>query len=116
MKEFLLLFRGGDDMSNVRESPETAQKHLVKWKAWMEGLGRQGKFIGGQPLAGGGAVISGSDKVVTDGPYVEGKEIVGGYLLVRATDMQDAVRLSRDCPIFEADGVVEVREIRQLES
>ncbi|HTY57918.1 MAG TPA: YciI family protein [Bacteroidota bacterium] len=116
MKDFLLLFRGGNDMTAMRESPENYQQHLVKWKAWMEALGKQGKFLGGQPLSGEARVISGSKKVVTDGPYVEGKEIIGGYLLVRAADMKEAVRLSSDCPIFEADGIVEVREIRELEA
>jgi len=116
MKEFLLLFRGGNDMTAMRESPESYQQHLVKWKAWMEALGKQGEFIGGQPLSGEASVITGSDRVVTDGPYVEGKEIVGGYLLVRADDMHEALRLSSDCPIFEADGVVEVRGIQQIEA
>lgn len=103
-------------MSAMRESPENYQQHLVKWKAWMEALGKQGKFIGGQPLSGEGTVISGSEKVVTDGPYVEGKEIVGGYLLVRAHDLKEAVQLSSGCPIFDADGAVEVREVQQLQA
>ena len=116
MNEFLLLFRGGEDMSALRESPEAYQKQLTKWKSWMESLGKQGKFIGGQPLAGGGTVIKGKRKVVTDGPFVEGKEIVGGYILIKAKDMQDAVTASRDCPIFDADGIVEAREVRQLQA
>jgi len=103
-------------MTAMRESPENYQKHLMKWKAWMDALGKQGKYIGGQPLSGGGTVISGSRKVVTDGPYIEGKEIVGGYIVVRAGDLNEAIRLSSDCPIFEADGVVEVREIEQREA
>jgi hypothetical protein len=116
MKEFLLLFRGGEEgMTASGQSPEIFQQHMMKWKTWMENLGKQGKFIAGQPLAGGGSVVKGKNRVVTDGPFVEGKEIVGGYLIVKATDIRDAVEISKNCPIFEYDGIVEVREVQQLQ-
>jgi hypothetical protein len=116
MKEFLLLFRGGEEgMSRAKSSPERYQNHMMKWKSWMESLGKQGKFIGGQPLASGGSVISGGKKIVTDGPFVEGKEIVGGYLMIKANDLKDAVEISKNCPIFEYGGIVEVREVEQLQ-
>jgi len=102
-------------MAAAKSSPERYQKHMMKWKTWMENLGKQGKFIAGQPLAQGGSVISGGKKVVTDGPFVEGKEIVGGYLMIKARDLADAVELSKNCPIFEYDGIVEVREVEQLQ-
>lgn len=115
MKEFLLLFRGGDEgMTAAKQSPEKFQQHMMKWKSWMESLGKQGKFIAGQPLAAGGSVITGGRRVVTDGPFVEGKEIVGGYLMIKAADLQEAVALSKNCPIFEYEGIVEVREVQQL--
>ena len=116
MKEFLLIFRGGEDMSTMRESPEKYQKQLMKWKTWMENLGKSGKFVGGHPLAGGGTVIKGGKKVVTDGPFIEGKEIVGGYILIKANDMPDAVEISKECPIFDTGGIVEVREVQQLQA
>ena len=115
MKEFLLLFRGGDEgMNAAKQSPEKFQHHMMKWKTWMEALGKQGKFIAGQPLADGGSVITGSKRVVTDGPFIEGKEIVGGYLMIKAADLNEAIALSQGCPLFEYDGIVEVREIGQL--
>jgi hypothetical protein len=114
MKEFLLLFRGGEEgMNAAKQSPERFQQHMMKWKTWMESLGTQGKFIAGQPLADGGSVITGSRRVVTDGPFIEGKEIVGGYVMLRAADLKEAIALSQACPIFEYDGIVEVREIGQ---
>jgi hypothetical protein len=115
MRQFLLLFRGGDEgMTAAQESPEKFQIHMMKWKTWMESLGKQGKFISGEPLAPGGSVITGSKRVVTDGPFVEGKEIVGGYLMLKAADLADAIESSKNCPIFEYDGIVEVREVQQL--
>lgn len=113
MKEFLLLFRGGEEgMAEAAQSPEKFQQQMVKWKAWMEGIGKQGKLIAGHPLADEGKVIRERGKVVTDGPYVEGKEMVGGYLMIRADGLQDAVAMAKDCPIFDYDGIVEVREVQ----
>jgi hypothetical protein len=64
-------------------------------------------------LGAGGKLITGTKKVVTDGPYIEGKEIVGGYLICKAKNFDEAVEISRGCPILEFDnGVVEVREIQ----
>ena len=114
MSEFLLLFRGGEGMAAAKQSPETFQQHMKKWKVWMEGLGKEGKFIAGQPLADEGSVISGSKKVVTDGPFAEGKELVGGYLMIKATNIQEAVAISKNCPIFEYNGTVEVREVQEM--
>jgi len=116
MKEFLFLFRGGDaGRLNDQQSPEKWQQHMMKWKAWMESLTKQGIMTGGQPLNKEGKVLTGSKKKLTDGPFVEGKEIIGGYLIVKAKDIDEATQIARGCPIFEHDGIVEVREVQQLE-
>jgi hypothetical protein len=113
MKEFLFLFRGGD-ARDANQSPEAMQQHMQKWMAWMQQLAEQGKLNGGQPLTMDGKVVAGKGRKITDGPYAEGKELVGGYLLVKADDYNEAVKLSEGCPIFEYDGTVEVREIQQM--
>jgi len=113
MSEFLYLFRGGD-AREANGSPEAMQAHMAKWMKWMEDLGKQGKLSGGQPLKNEGKTVQ-RRGLVTDGPYAEGKEIVGGYLIVKANDLHDAVEISKDCPIFEYDGTVEVREIQSME-
>ena len=115
MKDYLLLFRGGDSRRvDAQNNPEEWQAHMMKWKIWMEGLGKAGKFVSGQPLSKDGSVINGSKKTVTDGPFTEGKEIVGGYLMIKADDDADAIELSKGCPLLEHDGTVEIREIEQL--
>lgn len=113
MKEFLFIFRGGDARQQ-QVSPESMQQHMQKWTAWMQKLAGENKMLAGQPLAGDGKVIAGKSKKITDGPYAEGKEMIGGYLLVKANDYAEAVEISMDCPGFELDGSVEVREIQQL--
>lgn len=114
MKEYLLLFRGDPSSMDPQNDPVRWQAHMMKWKAWMERLGRDGKLVGGQPLAKAGSVITGQKKTLTDGPFAEGKEVVGGYLMIRSADLQEAVQLSQDCPVLENDGTVEVRQIEQL--
>ena len=109
MKDYVLLFRGGLDFATV--TPEQLQKTMMKWKAWMEELTKQGKFSGGQRLTKNGSVLKGQKKQITDGPYTESKEIVGGYIAIKANDLDDAIETAKGCPIFDYDGSTEVREV-----
>jgi hypothetical protein len=68
----------------------------------------------GQPLEYAGKLVKGKQKTVTDGPFAETKDIVGGYTLIEARDLDQAVELSKGCPIFEVDGAVEVRPVMKL--
>lgn len=113
MKNYLLLFRGGDTEA-AQQSPEMWQEHMQQWMQWMSGLKEQGKLIGAEPLVSTGKMVSGSNKVVTDGPYMEGKELVGGYLACRAASYEEAVEIAMGCPILQHEGTVEVREIKEL--
>jgi len=114
MKEYLLLFRGGDSHMG-KLSPDEMQVHMQEWMRWMSELNEKGKFSGAQPLINTGKIITGTKKVVSDGPFMEGKEMVGGYLILKADDYDEAVMLSKDCPILAFDdGTIEVREIQEL--
>ncbi|MEO8112311.1 MAG: YciI family protein [Ginsengibacter sp.] len=114
MKEYLFLFRGGREEMEAA-SPEQSQAHMQRWMDWMGKLGAEGKLVGAQPLNKEGKTVSGSKKVISDGPFMEGKEMVGGYLICKADTLEEAVELSKGCPLLEnEDGVVEVREIQEL--
>ena len=108
----MFLFRGGVDMSKM--SPSEQQAHMMKWKTWMDELAAKGKLLGGDPLNGEGKVLTGRSRKVTDGPFVEGKEVVGGYMMLDTTDLNEAAELSKGCPIFENEGSVEVRAVMQM--
>ncbi len=110
MKDFLFLFRGG----SAPASPEEGQKRMHRWTSWIEGLAKAGKTKGGFPLETGGKYLSGPNKLVTDGPYAESKEVVGGYLIVTANDLAGAAELAKGCPIFGEGGSVEVRPIMPM--
>ena len=111
MEKFLYLFRGASD---PRLSPEAMQIHMQKWLIWMESLGKNGSFVAGEPLNPTGKQVNGKKKTVTDGPFIEAKEMVGGYLIVNAKDIDEAVEISKGCPIFDMDGKLEVRQIQKL--
>jgi hypothetical protein len=112
MADFLYIFRGGRDPSI---SPQQMQEQIARWGAWVQALTRNGAFKAGDPLDQSGRVLKGKKKVVTDGPFAEAKDVVGGYLLVKAKDLDEATELARGCPIFEHDaGTVEVRQIQQM--
>ena len=108
---FIYLFRGG---AAATLSPEAMQANMQRWASWVEGLAKEGRTRGGDPLELTGKVVSANGKSITDGPYAEAKDVVGGYLLVIARDLAHAAELSRGCPIFEYGGTVEVRPTRPM--
>ncbi len=114
MKDFLYLFIGGAEHS-AKLSPADQQRYMEKWYGWIGEMRKAGVYKAGNPLESGGKTLSGPKKVVTDGPFAESKEVVGGYIVVGVKDLDAAVEHARHCPIFEAGGRVEVRPIVPLE-
>src|SRR5882757_3874152 len=115
MKEFLFLFRG-DDGKEIQHSPEKFKAHMDKWMVWMNELVNKKQFVSAQPLTNTGIQITGTKKILSDGPYLEGKEYVGGYLVCMAENYNAAVEIGKGCPILELDdAVVEVREVKEAE-
>lgn len=114
MKEFMYLFRGGDTRE-AQQSPEEMQAHMQKWSVWIQKLAESGNLTAGLPLHQEGKVVKNYGEVVIDRPFAEGNEIVGGYLIVKANDLNHAVALSKECPIFEYDGTTEIREVMPME-
>jgi len=111
MSEFVYLYRGGERGG----SPERWQQMMQKWIAWLKDLSEKGHIKDqGHPLERAGKLIKGTAKTVTDGPYAETKDVVGGYTLIEARDLDQAVDLASGCPIFEAGGLVEVRPVMNM--
>jgi hypothetical protein len=111
MSEFTYLFR----RTQTSGSPEERQKHLEKWVAWFKDLGAKGHLKNpGHPLDFTGKVVNSKGKTVKDGPYAEAKDVVGGFIVVEARDIDHAVEISKGCPILEVGGSVEVRPVQVL--
>ena len=80
--------------------------------SWFERLSREGKAIGGAPLENQGKVVSGSKgRTVSDGPFAESKEAIGGYFLLDVQSIEEAVEIAQQCPILEYGAKVEVRPV-----
>jgi hypothetical protein len=112
MAAFMLIFRNSKPW---QDSPEQMQQHMQKWMTWFDGLSKSGVFKGqAAPLEPGGKVVRGSRKTVSDGPYAEAKDLVGGYAVIEAKGLEAAVEIARGCPIYELEGAVEVRPVRVM--
>ncbi len=112
MEKFMLIFHGGQTHN---QSPEQMQAHMSKWMAWIDKLAKAGKYVTGEPLVPGGKLVSGPGvKTVTDGPYTEGKEIVGGFFIINANDINEAVEISKECPDLELGTSVQVRQVMKI--
>lgn len=109
----MLLFRNttATEAAYHEMSPEEMQADLENWNKWIGSLAAQGRFVSAEALQQEGKVVSGSKHVVTDGPFVESKELVSGYLILQAASFEEAIELSKACPIYAIEGRVEVRPI-----
>ena len=113
MAKFMFVYRGCDE-EYAKLSPEELQKNMQKWGAWIqEGFTKGWMVDAGDALTAEGRCVN-SKMVVTDGPFVEAKEVVGGYSVVEAPTIDAAAIIAKGCPGLLAGGVVEVRTLAGL--
>jgi hypothetical protein len=106
---YMLLFRGTELRKSL--SPEEMQKVSEDWMAWFKRLTQQGKAVAGNPLEREGTIVSGKERIVSDGPFAESKEAIGGYFLLDVATMDEAVAIARECPGLPYGIRVEVRPV-----
>ena len=109
MSDFIYFMRGGDARTKNLSETEMAA-HMQEWKDYMGRLGAAGKLQGGAPLGMEGFMLNGENKAESDGPLGGGDTQVNGYILLTASDMNEAKDLAKDCPIFTFGGSLEIRE------
>ena len=116
MSEFVYLFRATEAAHREHMgTPESAQQSMQLWLAWIRELESKGHLKNrGQPLDRTGKVVRGRKKLVTDGPYVEAKDMVLGFIIIEARDLAQATKLAAGCPMLEGDGSVEIRPVGEL--
>jgi hypothetical protein len=111
MKDFLLVFRRDFVANEAQPSPEQLQAMMKNWQDWMGGLAAQNKLVSaGNRLSSDGRVVK-PGNVIVNGPYVEIKEAIGGYIIVSAKSLDEAAELAKGCPILLIKGNVEVRTV-----
>jgi hypothetical protein len=116
MEKFLLLFRSSvaSETEFNTLSPEDLQAEVARWGQWIGGIAAQGKLVSTEALFPSGRMMAQLGKVVTDGPYTESKELIGGFMLLNAENYAEAVELSRGCPTLQDGGTLEVRQIQSF--
>ena len=105
MNEFLLIFRRDFKTKETQPSPEELQQHLQQWQNWFGSLAAQDKLA--RPLQkwdGQGKLVN-SNK----GPFVEIKESIGGLIIIKAKDYDEAAEIAQGCPVLNFGGNVEIR-------
>ena len=115
MAKFLILSRGSAITPGM--SPAEMQRIIQKYRDWTESVARAGRLLGGEKLRSEeGRVVRGrhGTPVITDGPYTESKEIVGGYWLIEAASYDEVTAMLKDHPGLEGPGALEVRQIDEL--
>ncbi len=112
MTEFMMIFRNAYDPA-FKPTPEQMQASIKQWQDWIGGIAAQGKFVGTNRLGFEGKTLK-PNHVIADGPYAEVKEIVGGYVIVKASNLDEAIQLAEGCPILHIGGHVEVRNVMSM--
>jgi len=110
MNEYALIMRH-EDGSKIA-SPEQMQQWMKQTMDWIGGIAAQNKFVSGTGLPFDEARVVSSDKMVTNGPYGDIKETIGGFIIVRAESADEAAEFAKGCPVLQGEGnTVEVRKI-----
>ena len=110
MDEFILIFRHQDGEKIA--SPEQIQVWMKQTMDWIGGIAAQNKFVEGKGLPFADAKVVGHNGLVTDGPFGEIKETIGGFIVVKADSVDEAIEFAKGCPILQGEGnTVEVRKI-----
>ena len=111
MKDFMFIFHNGK--STTPPTPEQMQANMQQWMNWIGQLKAKNIYVSGEALHPGGKMVKGAKKpLVTDGPFAESKEIVGGFFVIKAASIDEASEIAKaGYPDFGIDGAVEVREV-----
>ena len=110
---FLFIFRYQQNTPDP--TPEEMQQIFGAWMGWMKNMKAKGQYLAGDPLGDAGKVLRGPHGgKMTDGPFAESKEIVGGYMIIAADSLDQAAAIAKGCPGFDRGGSVEVRSIDLL--
>ena len=110
MEEYALIMRHEDGKKIA--SPEQLEIWMKQTMDWIGGIAAQNKFVGGTGLPFENAKVVKHNKIVTNGPFGEIKETIGGFITVKADSVEEAVEFAKGCPVLQGEGnTVEVRKI-----
>ena len=105
--KFMLLLRGEDKFLAL--SPSEQQAVVSAYRDWSRKLASEGRLTDADALSSTGVVLTSENGVVTDGPFVESKDMAGGYFIIEADSLAHAVEISKESPSFSYGGTIELR-------
>ena len=111
MSQFMLFIRNGDEPKEL--SPEEIQQAIRRFNEWAKRLREQGKLAAAEKLKDNTGLLlsTRNGQIVVDGPFAETKETIGGYFIIEAADLNEAIEITKECPALSNGGRVELREI-----
>lgn len=110
----MMLFRHETSTGGEAPTAEQMQAVMKEWQSWIKGIAANGRYSGTNRLLSEGKTLK-PGNVISDGPYAEAKEIVGGYLIVKAGSLDEAVEMAKSCPNLVYGGKVEVRSVMSID-
>lgn len=112
MTDYIILIR--ENLAPETEmSEEDFETQIQEFMAWVEDMSKTGNYMSGDPLQPEGRYIY-KDAIHSDGPFIESKEAVSGYVLIKAKDIDEATALAQKCPIFNYGGAIELRPVLKM--
>ena len=111
MSQFMLFIRNGDEPNEL--SPEQIQQAIQRFSAWARKLREHGKLIAAEKLKDNEGLMlnARNGQIVVDGPFAETKETIGGYFIIEAGNLEEAIEITKECPALSHGGKVELREV-----
>ena len=107
--QYVLIIRS---KAAIKASPEVIKTNIQHWTTWMTDLGKNGKIAGGYRFPVDGTTLTGKDKTATASAYIANGETVSSFLIINASDLNEAKEIAAKCPTFELGGNVEIRQIQ----
>ena len=110
MNQFLIIIKGSD---HSKSSPEEMQKRMELFGEWTQKV-LNGRYVGGAPLEDTDArLLKSKNEILTDGPFIESKEMISGYFIINANDIQEATELTKQCPLL-GQFQLELRKLKPM--
>ncbi|MBA4053469.1 MAG: transcription initiation protein [Marivirga sp.] len=109
MNEFLIVIHRDVTSKDASPSPQQMQEAIKPFQDWIGGIAAQNKLVTPPKRWDLGGKVIRQNSIVTNGPYAEIKESIGGMVLIRANDYEEAVEIAKGCPVLKWGAVVEVR-------
>ncbi|HEY4196744.1 MAG TPA: YciI family protein [Mucilaginibacter sp.] len=110
MKEFVMLYKS-DELPEVQLNDDGSLVVSKEWQTWIGELVAQNQLVSPGKRLGNDGLLVKPGNVITNGPYAEIKEMIGGLSVIRVGSMDEATEIAKGCPILDYGGSVEIREV-----